>query len=101
MILCCVDVSCRLSDDQVGSMLDKGTRTWHVTDTVLKKHDLQNIINCTSKGDTVALQTMQRIQPHNRIDILWDLTIDGAWSKSNEKAHMTCPSDSEGLFLIK
>lgn len=101
--LCCVDVSCSLRDGEVRSLLNEVTRTWRVADAVLKEHDLQDIIDCTIEGDTISLQTTQRIQPRKRLEISQNLTIDGAWSQRNNvpRASMTCPSKSEGLFLIK
>ena len=92
-----------MSDGEVHSLLDEDTRTWHIIDAVLEEYDLQDIVDCTSDGDIVVLQTTQRIQPHSRIEISKEVTIDGDGSRGNStsKASMTCPSETEGLFLIK
>ena len=104
--LCCVDFRCDLSERDIRTLLDESTRTWSIDDAALERRGgIQAIINCTTEGDTILLETAERIQPDSRIVIPWRLTIESPVSEGEEgdandqKVHLTCPSN-EGLFLI-
>ena len=86
-------------------MLDRETRTWRLTESALREYDIQEIIDCTSEGDVVSLETSDVIRPRSRIVIPWQLTIgrqiDGGDRDTHDvKTRLTCPSD-EGIFLIR
>lgn len=97
---------CSLSGEERQSLLNQSSRVWSITDDALDVHDLQEIINCTTAGDTVNLETINRIQPQSRIVIPWQLTIGRTTNDTEDgstnilKASMTCPP-REGLFLVQ
>lgn len=72
---------------------------WTVTDETLKKHNLQDVIDCAKTNDTVLLETTTIIQPPDQIVVKKNLTIRGA-VKSEARVVLTC-SESNRLFLFK
>lgn len=90
--------TCRFSTAEVEALFEPNFGTWTVTDAVLDKYDLQNVIDCAKHNDTIHLQTSKTIQPLKRIEIGKNLTIRGVPEKGS-RAVLTCPKQ-QGLFLF-
>ena len=93
--------------------LDTATRTWRIDGAALNAidNDVQAIVNCTTEGDTLLFDVGVVIRPRARITIPWNLTIsaatgrtrrvNGLYPKAPQKATITCPTEGEGVFLVR
>ena len=102
----CTESGCILKTEEIESLLEEG-RVWHINDTVLEAHDLQDIINCTGKGDVLSFSTEKTIRPRNRLVIPWDLTVARGARQGHPLPHsanqtiITCPDRKQGIFFIR
>jgi len=85
------------------------TATWNVTDEVLEKTALQSVIECAVDNDVILLSAnaSERIFSE-RIVIDKSITItsavrqpDGQTERNSPKYALTCPSGTEGFFVIR
>lgn len=85
-----------LSEDAIQKINPNGF--WNVTDDVLEMYELQEIIDCSKEGDTIALNLNTAHKPSSSIMISRPLTI--GFENSSLMAELECPSKSP-LFQIK
>ena len=82
-------------------------------DVVLRevRNDLQFIINCSQDGDKILFDIDGSIRLASRVTLPWSLTLSavtetletdgGVLRPSRKKATFICPSENEGVFLVK
>ncbi len=110
----CTEFECALRGSPLLARIRVGQRGWRVDDSIMfrLRNDLQMIINCTRPGDTIALNTTHTTRLATRLIIPWSLTFntdigavdfdeDIILQQSRRKAHLSCPGENEGLFLIR
>ena len=98
---------CELPKTVVDTTLDDAARTWRVDDAYFEGHDLQDVVDCASDGDTVWLNTSIPILPRRQVEVSKRLEIRGARGDEESsatdtpaKATLTCPRD-DSLFSIR
>ena len=113
MLLVLADLPCSLSAERLDLHLNETTRTWRINRSLLDdvKGDIQVIVNCTTPGDVLSFSPKRRIRPSSRVVIPWPLTLtapvdssnleEGVFPRSDAKAIFTCPSEGEGVFLVR
>lgn len=67
--------------------------------TILNDFDLQDVVDCANEGNTIALETTTKVQPHHRINITKALSIIGHAQEDQNAVNFTCPY-GEGVFLV-
>lgn len=114
MTISIIDNLCTLASDQINNFYDEDSKTWILTDEIIKNDlndDIQMIVNCVNRGDTIMFDTNDVIKPISTIVITReDLTFsyyikdtilkDGIFPESKAKMKFTCPDDA-ALFDIK
>ena len=96
---------------QIESYLDVETREWTVNEAVLEEvgNDLQTIIDCSDKDDTLLLDILE-IRLNNRLVISLPLAINGSTENAESDAKRSrsisaktifrCP-ENQGSFLLR
>lgn len=86
-------------DSEACNNLNSSRNVWIISDEILGEYDLQTIIDCSSEGDILSLESTRTIKPHQKISVNHSLTIRGP-IKSEAGANLTCPT-RESLFLFE
>lgn len=105
--------ACLLNRKQLNRYLDASSRTWLLDDEALEElnNDIQSVIDCTEKGDSVMFAASKVVTPSSRIVIPWTLTLgssqmvgeseNGTLAEASTMTTLTCPNNGTGIFLIK
>ncbi len=98
---------CKLPKKIVDETHDDATRAWHVDDAYFEDHDLQDVVDCASDGDTIRLNVSRPVQPKRQIEISKRLEIRGprrdeekSTRQARAKPTLTCPPN-DPLFVIR
>jgi len=104
----CVLDDCSLGRTEVERLYDPGLRQWVVDNGALARlSTLRTIVDCTEEGDTILLNTTQRINVTQTIVLSKSLTIsayvedtqllDNVFPRAENKVAFSCPRN-ESLF---
>ena len=109
----CTEFECALTGTRLLERIRVGRSGWRVDDSIMLRlrNDLQMVVNCTRPGDTIALNTTHPTRLATRVVVPWSLTFntdidavvldEDILQQSRRKARLSCPGESEGLFLVR